>query len=144
MICGKSCGTAMGSKSPRPGRLPPPGWIDSQCSYSVRTLGFQDDRFASAIGPTFPFSAGSSTPHKGAVEALGEYPVAFRCLFWCLEAQMKMSRTTLLTLATAGMIAGSLIAGCDNDFTRGVQQKCANAPDVKACEDAEYQRLYAI
>jgi hypothetical protein len=55
-----------------------------------------------------------------------------------------MSCTALLALMTAGVTLGPLVAGCDNDFTRGVQQKCANAPDVKACEDAEYQRLYAI
>ena len=57
---------------------------------------------------------------------------------------MKMSRSVLLALATAGVTAGVLLAGCDNEFTRGVHQKCANAPDVPACEQAEYQRLYDI
>ena len=57
---------------------------------------------------------------------------------------MKIGRMAVLALMAAGVTAGSLVAGCENDFTQGVHQKCANAPDVKACEDAEYQRLYAI
>ena len=57
---------------------------------------------------------------------------------------MKLSRSALLAVTTAGLAGGWLLAGCDNEFTRGVHQKCANAPDVPACEQAEYDRLYAI
>jgi hypothetical protein len=47
-----------------------------------------------------------------------------------------------LMIGAAAALA-ALLAGCDNDFTRAVHQKCASAPDVQACEQAEYDRLYA-
>ncbi|HEX9465177.1 MAG TPA: hypothetical protein VGB82_21450 [Alphaproteobacteria bacterium] len=37
------------------------------------------------------------------------------------------------------------MGGCDNlPLVKQVHQQCANAQDVKACEDAAYARAYAI
>ncbi len=62
---------------------------------------------------------------------------------------MRMGRNKRAAERFAATVLGSavlvaLLAGCENEFTRGVHQKCANAPDVKACEQAEYDRLYSI
>jgi hypothetical protein len=68
-----------------------------------------------------------------------------------MEARMRISRrhapaagrTALLAL----MAAGSVLAACsDLPVNEQVRQRCANVPadQRQACEDAEYQRLYAI
>ncbi len=60
---------------------------------------------------------------------------------------MKMSGTALLALVTAGVTAGSFLAGCNNlPLVEQVHQACANVPasQKSSCEDAEYERLYNI
>lgn len=48
-------------------------------------------------------------------------------------------------LLSAAALAAGLLAGCqDLPFNRAVRQDCANAPDVHACENADYARRYAI
>ena len=42
-------------------------------------------------------------------------------------------------------VAVSVLAGCEDlPMVRAVHQDCANAKDVKACEDADYARRYQI
>ena len=49
------------------------------------------------------------------------------------------------TLLSAAALALTVLAGCqDLPLVREVHRDCANAKDVKACEDADYARLYAI
>lgn len=47
-------------------------------------------------------------------------------------------------LLSAAAVAVTLLAGCEElPMVRAVHQDCANAPNVKACEDADYARRYA-
>jgi hypothetical protein len=54
-------------------------------------------------------------------------------------------RRTVHPLLSASAVAVTLLTGChDLPMVRSVQQDCASAPDVKACEDADYARRYAV
>jgi hypothetical protein len=55
----------------------------------------------------------------------------------------RIRRTVNLALS-ASAVAVTLLAGCQElPMVQAVHQDCANAPDVKACEDADYARRYA-
>ena len=48
-------------------------------------------------------------------------------------------------LLLAAIIATTILAGCEDlPFVQAVHKDCANAPDVTACENADYARRYKI
>ncbi len=43
----------------------------------------------------------------------------------------------------AGIGLLTLLCGCTPPLVEQIHKTCANAPDVSACEDAEYAKAYA-